>query len=114
VITNIDVDHLDYYKDEADYLSAFVSLVSQTRYAVVLSALDPGCIKLYETVPESEKVRLKWYLVTLEEFTEKATGQSVKIPKLHLKVPGEHLRLDANLAYTVGELMGILPENRVQ
>ena len=31
VITNIDIDHLDYYRDSEDYLSAFVSLVERTR-----------------------------------------------------------------------------------
>ena len=30
VITNIDLDHLDYYKDLEDYISAFQSIVDQT------------------------------------------------------------------------------------
>lgn len=114
VITNIDVDHLDYYKDEADYISAFVTLVQQTQYAVVLSALDAGCVKLFDQLPASEKQRLKWHWVTMDKYTEVSTGISTLIPHLHLKVPGEHLRLDANLAYTVGALVGMAHEERIQ
>lgn len=38
VITNIDLDHLDYYKNLEDYLSAFQSLVDQTSDFVIISA----------------------------------------------------------------------------
>ena len=31
IITNIDLDHLDYYKNLEDYISAFQSIVDQTR-----------------------------------------------------------------------------------
>lgn len=36
VITNIDLDHLDYYRDLEDYLSAFQSLIDQTTGYVVV------------------------------------------------------------------------------
>lgn len=110
VITNIDIDHLDYYKDEDDYLSAFVSLIEQTRHAVVLSQLDAGCLKLYNTVPVAVRNRLRWHWVNMNESYEAGSDRIIFIPHLSLKVPGEHLRLDANLAYTVGGIVGI-PEN---
>lgn len=111
VITNIDIDHLDYYRDEADYLSAFVSFVERTRHSVVLSALDPGCRKLYEVVPEEVRNRLAWHWVDLDGSEDSGTHQS--LPHLTLKVPGEHLRLDANLAYIVGEIAGIPETDRI-
>lgn len=36
VITNIDLDHLDYYRDLEDYLSAFQSLVDQTSGYIII------------------------------------------------------------------------------
>lgn len=36
VIANIDLDHLDYYRDLEDYLSAFQSLVDQTTCYVIV------------------------------------------------------------------------------
>jgi UDP-N-acetylmuramoylalanine-D-glutamate ligase len=40
VITNIDLDHLDYYKNLEDYISAFQSLVEQTKGFVIISEGD--------------------------------------------------------------------------
>ena len=113
VITNIDIDHLDYYKDEADYLSAFVTFIEQTHYAVVLSMLDPGCKKLFHAVSAEVRDRLKWYWVGMDSYTL-GDSEEVSIPHLTLKVPGEHLRLDANLAYVVGKLAGMPGEDRVR
>ncbi|MDR0771830.1 MAG: hypothetical protein LBF15_01940 [Candidatus Peribacteria bacterium] len=31
IITNIDLDHLDYYKDEEDYVSAFKELIDNIK-----------------------------------------------------------------------------------
>jgi UDP-N-acetylmuramate--alanine ligase len=31
IITNIDIDHLDYYKDEKDYVLAFKQLVNNVK-----------------------------------------------------------------------------------
>jgi UDP-N-acetylmuramate--alanine ligase len=113
VITNIDIDHLDYYRDEADYQSAFVSLIGRTRWAVVLSRLDDGCRKLYESLAPGARDRLKWYWVEMDGFAEAGSGTPTAIPRLSLKVPGEHLRLDANLAYAVGEIVGIPEIERI-
>ena len=113
VITNIDIDHLDYYKDEEDYLSAFVSLIERTQYAVVLSQLDAGCIKLYQAVPLEIRNRLKWHWVNLEQSSLNECEKTSIIPHLSLKVPGEHLRLDANLAFIVGEIIGIPESERI-
>ncbi len=116
VITNIDVDHLDYYKDEADYLSAFVSFVERTKSAVVLSREDAGCRSLYEAVSESDRNRLTWYWVDGNGWSCGAPSEPLHehIPHLTLKVPGEHLRLDANLAYVVGEITHLPPETRIE
>lgn len=46
VITNIDLDHLDYYKNLEDYLSAFQSIVDQTSGFVIISSDDVNSKKL--------------------------------------------------------------------
>lgn len=114
VITNIDLDHLDYYKNLEDYIAAFQSLVDQTRDFVIISADDEnskrldipvekriivggGKITYYPRVEENENGRKKVY------YTEKF----LDIPHLELLVPGAHLLHDAHLAYTVGRLLGM-------
>lgn len=46
VITNIDLDHLDYYRDLEDYMSAFQSIVDQTSGYVVFDGNDANALKL--------------------------------------------------------------------
>lgn len=53
VITNIDLDHLDYYKTLEDYISAFQSIVDQTRGFVIISADDENSKKL--VIPPEKK-----------------------------------------------------------
>lgn len=54
VITNIDLDHLDYYKDLEDYLSAFQSIVDKTSGFVIISADDVNSAKL--SIPEEKRI----------------------------------------------------------
>ena len=54
VITNIDLDHLDYYKNLDDYISAFQSIVDQTSGFVIISADDENSKKL--EIPEEKKI----------------------------------------------------------
>jgi len=46
VVTNIELDHLDYYRDMDDYLSAFQSIQDQTSGYTILNGDDKNCLKL--------------------------------------------------------------------
>lgn len=54
VITNIDLDHLDYYKSLEDYVSAFQSIVDVTSEFVIISADDENSQKLL--IPDAKKI----------------------------------------------------------
>lgn len=54
VITNIDLDHLDYYTSLEDYISAFQSIVDQTSGFVIISTDDVSSQKL--NIPEEKKI----------------------------------------------------------
>ncbi len=41
IITNIELDHVDYYKDLDDYISAFQSFINQVKKKVVIFGDDP-------------------------------------------------------------------------
>ena len=116
VITNIDLDHLDYYTSLEDYISAFQSIVDQTSGFVIISADDENSLKLQ--IPEEKKIvvgsnpPIITYSPRVEEddngrkkvyYVEK----TMPIPEMHLQVPGDHLLHDAHLAYTVGRLLGM-------
>jgi UDP-N-acetylmuramate--alanine ligase len=137
VITNIDLDHLDYYQSLEDYVSAFQSLVDQTSGFVIVSADDENSKKL--EIPEEKKIiveSIKWkvqsstknyqtiepsnywtitYFPRVEEMIDGekqiyTVEKTMSIPEMNLQVPWDHLLHDAHLAYTVGKLLGMSDE----
>ncbi len=88
VVTNIEADHLDYYKNLADIQNAFAKFLLQSK----------------NTITDYSK------------YFKKATAsggapQHAVVPKL--SVPGEHNRANAAAAYAVAEKLNI-PEEIIQ
>lgn len=121
VITNIDLDHLDYYKDLEDYISAFRSYVeniipwwylvidgneenskkllwvrSDINYVLVYE--DRFEILISDSSPEGEE---KFPL--LQERARVRT----KFPTLNLQIPWSHILYDAHLAYVVWKIIWV-------
>ncbi len=114
VITNIDLDHLDYYRNLEDYISAFQGIVDQTSGFVIISANDVNSEKL--SIPPEKKIIVGngkiIYFPRVEEMCCNAkkcytVEKDMPLPDLRLQVPGDHLLQDAYLAYTVGRLLGM-------
>lgn len=114
IIINIDLDHLDYYKDLEDYISAFQSLVDQTSGFVIISENDKNSQLL--KIPDEKKIivgeRISYFakvemLETDEIFYEQ---KFLEIPQISLKIPGDHILQDAKLVYAASRLLGLNDE----
>lgn len=116
IITNIDLDHLDYYKNLDDYLSAFQTLVDQTSGFVIISSDDKNSQKLI--IPKEKKIVVGDTIQYFAKIEDLETGETkfepktLEIPKISLQVPGEHILQDARLVYAACRLLGI-PENEI-
>ena len=51
IITNIELDHIDYYKDMNDYVSAFQSFANQVKKSIVIFGDDEHLKNLHYDVP---------------------------------------------------------------
>lgn len=101
VITNIEAEHLDYYKTEENYLEAFRKLsqkVPKNGYIVTIEG-DENVDKILEGV-EAQVIKLDTkegkFTLNQKEYT---------LPKL--QVPGDHYKIDASLAMSVGILLDV-------
>ncbi len=90
VITNIEPDHLDYYKDLSDIQNAFGQLMSQTENVVVYNGQDANISILVHEYAR-KKVDYTKYLD--------------QVPKL--LVPGVHNRMNAAAALTVADILNV-------
>ncbi len=89
VITNIEAEHLDYYKDLTDYQAAFIELTQKLPANGTL-------------VASSTEENLEPVIVAAPNFVD---TKDVKISELQL--PGEHNRKNAALALKTAEMMGL-------
>jgi len=94
IITNIDADHLDYYKDLADVQSAFAELVGRLP--------KDGILICNPNLPNLKPV-LDCAVCTVLDYS------SVDVSVLKLKVPGKHNRENAQVALV---LAGVLEINQ--
>lgn len=98
IITNIEEDHLDYYKDLKDIQHAFKELMLQTGDLIIFNAKDENTSKV---VQEYQNEDPKNGILDYSKFIE-------KVPKL--AVPGLHNRLNAAAALAVADTLNI-PED---
>ncbi len=97
VLTNMEADHLDYYKDEADYVSAFAELVAKLP--------EDGIVVANEDDENARKVA-EGASCEVVYFSEKSTD----LDKFDLKVPGKHNLMNAMSAFATGVAIGVEEE----
>jgi UDP-N-acetylmuramate--alanine ligase len=92
IVTNIDNDHLDFYKDVSDIQSAFTEFVNKVHKNgyVIYNPKDKIVCPILNDV--------KAKLISSEEFFDR---------DIKMKVPGEHNRKNASMALAVAHLLGI-------
>ncbi len=96
VVTNIEMDHPEYFKDINAYLDSYEKFLSQTKQTIVANLADTN-------VAEAVKDVMKQSKVSAFDFNKIETN-------LDLKIPGSHNILNAKAAFQVGLLLGINPE----
>ena len=91
VITNVDLDHLDYYKNMEDIQSAFTLLASKIPAdgALICDLKNPNIIPI-----------LKIAKCKIIDYSEISLG-------VNLAVPGKHNIANAKAAFAVGQFLGI-------
>jgi UDP-N-acetylmuramate--alanine ligase len=113
VVTNVDEDHLDYYKDLDEIRSTFIDFINKVPfYGLVVLCLDD--VNLQGMIPDVKK-RLVTYGLTSQadfqasEIEHKADRTSFTVyyrgealGRLNIRMPGQHNVLNALAAVAVG------------
>ncbi|HEX6629273.1 MAG TPA: UDP-N-acetylmuramate--L-alanine ligase [Gemmatimonadaceae bacterium] len=115
VVTNIEADHLDIYRDLDDIRSSFARFVSAAA-AIVLCADDPGARSL-ELPPSAEVIRYglasrdarltaRRVAVAREQTRFSVEYDGEALGDMTLRVPGDHNILNALASIAVGLWLG--------
>jgi len=110
VITNIDREHLDTYKNLPEIKKAFLKFISNVKGggAVILNKDSAHLLSLKNKISHiarQKKLKVFWYSIKRARNSQ----HSYVFADLHrvLKVPGEHNASNALAAYTVGRALNI-------
>ncbi len=120
VVTNIEADHLDHYKDLEDIQTAFLSFINKVPFygAAVLCLDDPAVQSLiprikrrfvtFGTAAQADVSIVDCVAENLgSSFTLRYNGGSSQ--KVRLQVPGDHNVLNAAAAFAAARDMGVDP-----
>jgi UDP-N-acetylmuramate--alanine ligase len=107
IITNIDLDHLDYYKDLEDYEIAFSDFISNIKsdwYAI----LNASCISSMKFLGKRNDINYiiineNDFLIMNIDWTKKSTI----FPKFTLQIPWEHIKFDSKIAFVVWKILNL-------
>ncbi len=96
VVTNIEMDHPEYFKDFDSYKTSFAKFFLQTKGTIVANLTDKGVAEVLKTV--------------MKESSVLALDYSKNHLDIELKIPGSFNKLNALAAMAVGLLLNIEPE----
>lgn len=122
IITNINLDHLDYFKDEADYVSAFAEYVAglPAGSLLVINAENENCRQVAEKFSGrvvtfalgggADYTAKNIRVLGQKQFFEVWHGGQL-LDEFELIIPGAHNVADALAAIAVGRDLGIAVES---
>lgn len=111
VITNLELDHLDYYKDQNDYISAFIEFTERLpeNSNLIVNGDDQNITLLIKKLKKTDcKPKITTFGIgkNNDYFLEKGViyRKSIKLATLNIKLPGLHNQMNALAAFTVAHI----------
>jgi UDP-N-acetylmuramate--alanine ligase len=101
LVTNIDNDHLDYFKDLEDIKNTFQEFVSKLDKNTNLELFENNK-KLNKLIIHNEQDYLN-----LNIFSNKVNADQVELSTIDLSVPGLHNRKNAQLVLALSNVLGL-------
>lgn len=107
VITNIDLDHLDYYKDLNDYIDAFENFLNN----IVIwgfAILNWNCKNSKTLVWKRKDINYIEIYDNHATFTDiNWESQIITFPEIKMQIPWKHILFDSHIAYIIGYMLEI-------
>ena len=110
IMTNVEADHLDYYKNLEDYKKAFLQFIGKLpENGLIVANIDDPNIRII--LKGEHKVKIIWF-GTGKKADVRLEGKSIYIKgkrtaNLDLKIPGQHNFLNATAVIAICIELGI-------
>ena len=110
IITNIDREHLDYYKNLSAIKNVFLKFIKNIRHngILVINKDDKNLFNLknkIQKIAKNNNLKVFWYSVNIAK-SKLSKSDFQKLKKI-LKIPGQHNLSNALAVYTLARALGI-------
>ncbi len=105
VVTNIEMDHPEYFKDFEAVKDSFTEFLSQTKGVVVANLSDLGIAEVVKVAMKTPIKQMTHDRGTNVQYLDYSKNEF----NVSLKIPGEFNKLNAAAAFQVGLLLNIDP-----
>lgn len=105
VITSLEMDHAEYFKDFRSYKNSFIKFLTQTKQLIVANLKDPNVAEIIKVVMKnlvSHPGGAGSKIATVIDYSKSDFG-------LALKIPGDYNVMNAQAAFHVGLELGVEP-----
>jgi len=106
IIVNIEIDHLDYYKDLEDYISAYKSYLNNIKswWYAIINWEDKNCQQLNWLRKDIKYIEVynDYYILN---------GQQKLYPKIDMTIPWNHILFDAKISYIIWTIIWVKEDN---
>ncbi len=116
VVTNLESDHLDHYRDLDDIVDTIATWIDRlpNDAEVIACVDDPGVRRLLERIGR-RAVTYGWspdadFCISAEQLAASGSDFVVNGERYEISVPGRHNVADATAAIAVAQLCGLSPE----
>lgn len=106
VVTNIEMDHPEYFKDFEAVKMSFKKFLLQTETSVIANLTDPGAAEVVKAVMKELQSQMSSDRGTNVQYLDYSKNEL----GIDLKIPGEFNKLNARAAFQTGLLLGINPQ----
>ncbi|MDO8618702.1 MAG: UDP-N-acetylmuramate--L-alanine ligase [Candidatus Daviesbacteria bacterium] len=108
VVTNIEMDHPEYFKDFSAVKQSFAKFLSSTKQTIVANLKDPGVRDVIASVTKQSNPEIA--TSPSAPRNDRIADYSKHLIDFPLQIPGEFNILNASAVYQVGLLIGIDPQ----
>ena len=108
VVTNIEMDHPEYFKDFEAYKESFRKFLQSTKQTIIVNLSDPEVSDVIASVAKQSKREIA--TSPSAPRNDKMIDYSKHLIDFPLQIPGDFNAMNASAAYQMGLVLGIKPQ----
>lgn len=114
IVTNIEPDHLNYWKTFEELEKAFCAFIEKVKGICVVAGDDPGIREIFRSHPQLQQKVVTYgftegndYEIQYKDLSAVVNSKGVELGRFTLQIPGKHNISNASAALALAHVLGL-------